>query len=66
MAEFVRPVRRTYIHEKCGSSTTITQPEAEAFARRPQFYSDVFCSWCVAHFPPSEFVWKGADDKVGS
>ena len=32
---FVRPVRRTYVHEKCKTSTTMEQALAETYARDP-------------------------------
>lgn len=55
---FVRPVRRTYQHLKCGSKTTMVQVIAESFARDPQFYSGGFCVTCGKHFPNAEFVWE--------
>lgn len=66
---FVRPVRRTYIHEKCGVATTMGQTLAETYARNPQFYSGTFCCGCRAHFPvgaKGEFVWDGTTEKVGT
>jgi len=39
---FVRPVRRTYVHEKCGVATTMSQSIAETYARDPYFYSGTF------------------------
>lgn len=65
---FVRPVRDTYIHEKCGSSTTMGRALAETYAREPSFYSGTFCVRCGAHFPvgeEGEFVWEDGS-KVGS
>lgn len=66
---FVRPVRRTYTHEKCGSDTTMGQSLAETYARQPNFYSGTFCCACRNHFPvgaDGEFVWKGTSEKVGT
>jgi hypothetical protein len=63
---FVRPVRRTYTHLKCGSDTTMGQTLAETYARDPSFYSGTFCCACGAHFPLGEFVWEGTKEKVGS
>lgn len=66
---FVRPVRRTYIHQKCGGATTMSQTIAETYARQPDFYSGTFCVHCSAHFPvgsDGEFVWDGTDQKVGT
>src|ERR1700680_2403026 len=36
---FVRPVRRSYMHQKCGGVTTMGQTLAETYARDPSFYS---------------------------
>jgi hypothetical protein len=66
---FVRPLRRTYTHQKCGSDTTMGQTLAETYARDPYFYSGTFCCACRDHFPvgeDGEFVWKGTNEKVGS
>ncbi|HZQ01399.1 MAG TPA: hypothetical protein VFB13_17775 [Reyranella sp.] len=66
---FVRPVRRTYIHLKCGVATTMSHTIAETYARDPKFYSGTFCCGCRAHFPvgsDGEFVWDGTQEKVGT
>ena len=66
---FVRPVRRSYIHQKCGSVTTMGQALAETYARQPSFYSGTFCVACRSHFPvgeDGEFVWDGTNEKVGT
>lgn len=66
---FVRPVRRSYVHEKCGIVTTMGQALAETYARDPSFYTGTFCCGCGAHFPvgeDGEFVWDGTTEKVGS
>lgn len=66
---FVRPVRTSYKHLKCGGVTTMGQSLAETYARSPSFYSGTFCSHCRAHFPvgeAGEFVWDGIDEKVGT
>lgn len=66
---FARPVRRSYVHEKCGVVTTMGQALAETYARDPYFYSGTFCCGCGAHFPvgeDGEFVWDGTSEKVGS
>ncbi len=64
---FVRPVRRTYVHQKCGVATTMGLALAETYARDPHFYSGTFCVGCRAHFPvgpDGEFVWDDGE-KVG-
>lgn len=66
---FVRPVRRTYVHLKCGAPTTMGLTIAETYARDPYFYSGTFCVTCGAHFPVGangEFVWAGTDERVGT
>lgn len=69
---FVRPVRRSYVHDKCGGLTTMGQALAETYAADPHFYSGTFCCHCRAHFPVGEadmggeFVWAGTTERVGS
>lgn len=66
---FVRPVRRSYKHLKCGVVTTMGQTLAETYARDPNFYSGTFCCGCGTHFPvgaDGEFVWDGSSEKVGT
>lgn len=67
---FVQPVRRTYVHLKCGTETTMGLALAETYARDPDFYSGTFCCGCRAHFtfgqPDGDFVWAGTQEKVGS
>ncbi len=66
---FVRPVRRTYRHLTCGTTTTMGQALAETYACDPFFYSGTFCVACGKHFPvgeDGEFVWDGSDEKVGT
>lgn len=56
---FIRPVRDTYVHDKCGAATKMGTKIAETYARDPKFYGATFCvgSNCQAHFPVSEFKW---------
>lgn len=66
---FVRPVRRSYVHTKCGTLTTMSQSLAETYARDPAFYSGTFCCGCGKHFPvgaDGEFVWADTSEKVGT
>lgn len=64
---FVRPVRRSYVHEVCGSMTRMADAIAETYARNPQFYSHTFCCSCRKHFHVSGFHWLDApNEKVGS
>jgi len=66
---FVRPVRRSYVHEKCGGVTTMGLALAETYARDPGFYGGTFCATCRDHFPvgaDGEFRWDGTSEKVGT
>lgn len=66
---FVRPVRTSYTHEKCGGVTTMGLALAETYARDPKFYGGTFCVSCGSHFPvgaSGEFYWTDTDQKVGT
>lgn len=67
---FVRPVRRKYVHTKCGVQTVMGLALAETYARDPHFYSGTFCVGCRTHFPVGEngeFIWgDGSNQKVGT
>lgn len=69
---FVRPVRTSYKHLKCGGVTTMGRTIAETYARQPTFYSGTFCCHCGTHFPvgPKEtggqFVWLDSEEYVGT
>jgi hypothetical protein len=65
---FVRPVRRSYIHEVCGTETTMGQALAETYAAKPGFYGATYCVRCQIHRPVGaggEFVWEDGS-KVGT
>ena len=63
---FVRPVRQTYKHKMCGTTTRMGLAIAETYARDPKFYGATFCCNCSKHFPVSEFEWDGSHQLVGS
>lgn len=63
---YVRPLRRTYVHEVCGTDTTMSYAIAETYAREPTFYGTTYCLECRKHRPVGEFVWKGTQEPVGS
>lgn len=63
---FVRPLRQSYVHVKCGAVTAMNLAIAETYARDPKFYSGTFCVECREHFPLDEFHWDGTNEKVGS
>lgn len=65
---FVRPVRTTYRHARCGSVTTMGRAIAETYARDPRFYGATYCCKCAMHLPvgeAGEFSWPDGS-KVGS
>ncbi|GJF06693.1 hypothetical protein [Pseudonocardia sp. D17] len=67
-AGYIRPVRATYVHEVCGTSTTMARPIAETYARDPGFYGSTYCVACRMHRPvgaDGEFVWDDGT-KVGT
>ena len=51
---FVRPLRRSYRHLKCGVVTTMGQTIAETYARNPHFYTglekQVHDAWVAVEF----------------
>lgn len=63
---FVRPVRQSYKHAKCGAVTKMGLALAETYARDPKFYSGTFCVGCGAHFPVDEFTWDADGSVVGT
>lgn len=58
---FVRPVRQTYRHTLCGTTTTMGLAIAETYARDPKFYCGTFCRHCGKHFP---LITGGGDAPV--
>jgi hypothetical protein len=58
---FVKPVRRSYIHRKCGTLTTMGRALAETYARDPHFYSGTFCCGCGTHFALDQFDWEDGE-----
>jgi hypothetical protein len=65
---FVRPLRRSYLHEACGAVTTLGLAIAETYARQPTFYGSTYCVVCGTHRPVGEhgeFVWIEQDGTCG-
>lgn len=57
------------IGKGCGTVTTMGQALAETYARQPGFYGATFCVYCSKHLPvgaDGEFVWEGAEERVGT
>jgi flavoprotein len=69
-AGFVRPVRRSYLHQPCSTVTTMAQRIAETYARDPSFYGSTYCGACRQHRPvgaDGEFTWDdGTGQRVGT
>lgn len=68
-AGYVRPLRTTYVHDKCGAATTMGFAIASTYARDPYFYGGTYCARCGNHFPVGahgEFLWSGTDERVGT
>ena len=63
---FVRPVRQSYKHTKCGTVTYMGLALAETYARDPKFYGGTFCAGCKKHFPLIEFIWEPDGETLGS
>lgn len=63
---FVRPIRRSYTHDKCGFSTKMALPLCETYARDPSFYGGTYCVGCKIHLPVGEFKWDEDGKTVGS
>jgi hypothetical protein len=67
---FVRPVRYSYVHTKCGQITTMNTAIAETYARNPSFYGGTYCKTCGLHRPvgkDGEFFWyNNPEDMVGT
>lgn len=70
---YVRPVRKSYFHVRCGAITTMSQKIAETYARDPKFYGATYCVACERHLIVGElgdFYWVVdgvvTDSKVGT
>lgn len=58
---FLKPVRHSYIHNKCRTVTTMGRSLAETYARDPNFYTGTFCCGCSAHFGLEQFTWEDGE-----
>ena len=63
---FVRPLRNTYVHKKCGVETRMGDALSETYARNPHFYGATYCVGCRMHLPVAEFSWSADGADVGS
>lgn len=64
---FVKPVRTSYIHVRCGVKTSMNIKLAETYAANPWFYSGTFCAACREHFSLDQFRWvnnNGTDGEM--
>lgn len=59
---YVRPVRDSYIHLKCGAVTRMAGAIAQTYAAKPKFYGGTYCVACGTHFDlrSLNFEEKGA------
>lgn len=69
---FVRPVRTSYTHLACRTSTHMGLALSETYASDPKFYGGTFCCFCGKHFRLTDaegnaaFVWDADQLPVGS
>jgi len=56
--EFEQPVHDSYVHEDCGTTTTMRGDLPESVARDPEFYTKTYCAGCQTHVPVEEVYWK--------
>lgn len=66
---WIRPLRKTYKHEKCGGETSMPDAIAETYAANPRFYGSTFCAFCKTYEMVGEFgnfVWLDDGTKVGT
>ena len=67
---YVRPFRKSYVHDTCGTVTTMSDAIAATYAREPHFYGATYCVHCQMHLPVGEhgeFTWDdGSGQKVGT
>jgi hypothetical protein len=68
---FLRPVRYSYLHKKCGGVTRMGKALCETYARDPKYYGATMCCVCGGHFPLRtvdgwQFFWEPDGDPVGS
>lgn len=68
---FVRPLRCSYKHVKCGGVTSMGPALCETYARNPKFYGGTYCATCGTHFPlvmgngEHQFHWTEDGQGVG-
>lgn len=63
---FTRPLRRSYRHQVCRTTTRMGLALCETYARDPSFYGATFCCACGGHFPVAEFTWTEDGERVGT
>ena len=66
---FIRPLRRSYKHSRCGGVTHMGLALCETYARDPYFYSGTFCATCGTNYPvgfDGEFTWVEDGERVGT
>lgn len=63
---YIRPVRLSYLHRKCGKVTSMPIRIAQTYAKQPDFYSRTFCCECREYQPVSQFEWLDDKTTLGS
>lgn len=67
--DLVQPVRLSYTHLTCGTSTWMARALAETYAANPHFYGGTYCAGCRAHFAVGgygRFIWDSDHTLVGT
>lgn len=62
--DFEQEPRETYIHQECGTRTTMTGDLPESVARDPTYYTKTYCAGCQTHVPVEEVKWADGEDWV--
>lgn len=67
---YVRPLRTTVRHSVCGTVFDLSGAMGKTLARRPTYYTTLFCAKCQGvhnmHRPVGEFTWVPDGSVVGS
>jgi hypothetical protein len=58
------PDSRTYIHEKCGQATDVSESEFKIVASPLPGCRMTMCCACAQHFPIAEFKWADSGERI--
>lgn len=56
--DYRQPIRNTYRHTVCGTTTRCGDGIAKTYATNPHYYGYTFCVACRTHPPLEEFTWE--------